>query len=470
MEGPTLLQMAGRLLPLKSIALQKWRGMDVPQRFRLGCEMWSDSGFGTPVVVHSFYILKICLYLWLLLFFLSFSDLHCCGSEEKSGGGVIKWWQGDAEEVPGRGGARPSPLTEERAAWFIDGFQRFVTLSLAFEGLGLGCGSGPLSAHFLPPVTAAWHWFHPGTIKLPWRLDLRDGRHAAFGLSPSSYLGGTERGVGACLFNALHFAFLLRALIAPRASAVGVLLPFCFTLAVLAVSDVALFLASRSEHYLTLTLCTVIAASAHHAASTSSNLADGGGVGFFTSFLAADLVGGGRGDGAAAAAALTGWKVVQLGIWLWAAVSKWGRFFVNVIQVMASNSPLVALVYPASLQKWLRSALYKDLANGDFRPSNAAAGLATFGTCAEIAFPLLLMCGGRLGVAGLVVGGGFHIFILSNVAIGVPQEWSVFICLMSALSAAAYIRPITTHPLHPRAGMCSASQRRASSLAPRWTL
>ena len=422
-KGPSepRLGFLGRLLPLEPFSLKEWQEADLSARFRKGCDMWAASGFGTPVIIHLFYILKIACYLWLLQYFLSFSDLPCPGSEDSSA----------------------------RAVWLVDGFQRFVTLSLAFEGLGLGCGSGPLSAHFLPPFTAAWHWFTPGTIKLPWRFDLRDGQRAGFG-SASSFLGGTTRGVASCAFNVLHFALLVRALVAPRATAVSVLLPVCCTLAVLAVNDATLFLASRSEHYLPLTLCSVVAALSQHRAHGSGSI------------FSADLVGGAGGEeydqqgvpASAALAALTGWRVVQIGIWGWAAVSKWGPFFDNVIQAMASNSPLVALISPARLQQRLRSGLYRDLTAGDFRPSSAATALAKFGTCSEIAFPLLLACGGLAGVAGLVIGVGFHVFILSNVAIGVPQEWNVF-----CIAAACFLFGPTADPfnLTPSGGWAAAA-------------
>ena len=57
----------------------------------------------------------------------------------------------------------------------------------------------------------------------------------------------------------------------------------------------------------------------------------------------------------------------------------------------------------------------------NFRPSVFAIALSTFGTLSEFAFPLLCLLGRRHARVGVFVALGFHIFILSNVAMGVPQ-------------------------------------------------
>ena len=432
------LDFLGRLLPLQSgFSLNAWAASGVEGRFRKGCELWADSGFGTPVVIHLFYVIKIWLYLRLFAFCMTFSNLELPGG---------LYGIDSNDEIP------IEQYEEKRAAYFIDGFQRFVTFNLLFEGLGFGCGSGPLSAHFLPPFTAFWHWLAPGTIKLPWRWDLRDGRRAVV---PQKWylgnIGGHCRTLGDCLFNVIHFSFLVRALIAPRASAVGVLLPVVLTLAVLAFSDATLFLASRSEHYGTVTLCTLVAAATFNIAialaasktgSMDSSLQSYIDMMSSSEFLRtlgnADLLSGSGNascptgfHGEASRFALTSWRLIQVGIWEWAAVSKWGPFFNNVIQVMLSNSPIVALL-PSVLQRSVRASLYKDLKQQDFRPSTTARVLANFGSASEVLFPLLLIWGGDVGALGLIIGLGFHIFILSNVAVGVPQEWNVF-CMSATL-------------------------------------
>lgn len=46
-------------------------------------------------------------------------------------------------------------------------YQKLVVFSLLFEILGLGCGSGPLTARFWPPIGGVLYWLRPNTIRLP---------------------------------------------------------------------------------------------------------------------------------------------------------------------------------------------------------------------------------------------------------------------------------------------------------------
>ena len=71
--------------------------------------------------------------------------------------------------------------------------------------------------------------------------------------------------------------------------------------------------------------------------------------------------------------------------------------------------------------------MYRDFPN-DLRPSQTAKALSYFGTIVEFSFPLLLAGGSggwatRLGLAMMLL---FHFFITSNVPMGVPIEWNVF--------------------------------------------
>ena len=69
------LAFLGRLLPLRQFDLQAWKKLDLEGRIRLGSQMWADSGFGTPVAIHLFYLVKIFLWLQTFCYLLSFSDL-----------------------------------------------------------------------------------------------------------------------------------------------------------------------------------------------------------------------------------------------------------------------------------------------------------------------------------------------------------------------------------------------------------
>ena len=120
-------------------------------------------------------------------------------------------------------------------------------------------------------------------------------------------------------------------------------------------------------------------------------------------------------------AAWTGVKVVQLGIWLWAGVSKWGAHFPFVVQTMLCNS----MTWP-----FTSKALHRRLCRAhptDLRASRLCEALAHGGTLLEAVFPLLLACGGAAGAGYLLEGGAaagraglalavaFHAFIFTQV-------------------------------------------------------
>ena len=113
-----------------------WRNLPFPERGRQACRAWVLQGYGTPVSVYLFYILKIAFYIWGWTLFCSFSP---------SLGGIDtidQWWL--------------EPLA----------FQKAILWSMLFEVFGLGCGSGPLTGRYLPPFGGALYFLRPGTTKL----------------------------------------------------------------------------------------------------------------------------------------------------------------------------------------------------------------------------------------------------------------------------------------------------------------
>jgi hypothetical protein len=244
--------------------------------------------------------------------------------------------------------------------------QKLILWAWAWEQLGLGCGSGPLTGRYVPPVGGALYWLRPGTVRLPW-----------LGRLPG--LKGTRRsGIDVGLY-ALLMLFLARALLAPELTWVEVLPPVVL-LPLLTLRDRVQFLAARGEHYWVTAVC----------------------------FLWAD-------DWIPAAMA------VQLAIWMWAAVSKLTPQFASVISVMTSNSPFTP--WPR-----LRRAMVRAYPT-DLRPSGLARLLAHGGAALEFGFPLLLLWGDggpvtALGLAGMLA---FHLYISSNVPMGVPLEWNVVV-------------------------------------------
>lgn len=98
---------------------------------------WAEVGFGTPVVLHLFYVVKILLYVvtaWLLALTTSGIDGFT---------NVAGWYD--------------EPIV----------FQKVVLFTMLFEVVGLGCGFGPLNNRFFPPLGSALYWLRPSTIRLP---------------------------------------------------------------------------------------------------------------------------------------------------------------------------------------------------------------------------------------------------------------------------------------------------------------
>ncbi|MFZ1862931.1 MAG: DUF3556 domain-containing protein [Polyangiales bacterium] len=314
--------------------VREWQAKPFPERLRMVCQSWALQGYGTPWPIYIVYVLKIVFYVWMWSFFCSFTPgLGHLGSFE---------------------------------SWYFEpiAFQKAVLWSMAFEGLGLGCGSGPLTGRYSPPIGGALYFCRPGTTKVPLFAGL-----PVFG-------GRTRTWLDVGLYTA-HMVFLFRALLAPELS-LGYFLPTVLLLPVLGITDKTIFLASRAEHYYTALICFL----------------------FANDWIA-------------------GSKLVWVAIWMWAATSKLNHHFPSVIAVMQSNSPLTRV---GSLRKLLYCS-YPD----DLRPSGLAKVMAHAGTAVEYGFPvaLLLGHGDAVTTVALTVMLVFHIFITSSIPMGVPIEWNV---------------------------------------------
>jgi hypothetical protein len=314
----------------------EWQRLGWSERMHLACCAWALDGYGAPLALYAGYVLKVLAYVASWIFFCSLSD----GIDGAAG--ITSWM------------------------FTAVAFQKAVLWSLAFEGLGLGCGSGPLTGRYLPPVAAPWHFLMPGTIKLPLIAKL-------------PLLGRSQRGYFDVVLYALHYACLLRALCAPAITP-ELLWPTVVLLPLLGLSDKTIFLAARGEHYFSMLICFC---------------------------FVGDWIGGAM--------------AVQLAIWWWAAISKLNRHFPAVIGVMTSNSPFLGW-------KRLRQAMYRRFPD-DLRPSGLARVMAHGGTAVELSFPLLLVLGrgGTLTIVGLVMMVLFHCYITSHFPMAVPLEWNVMV-------------------------------------------
>lgn len=314
--------------------VRAWAKKPLPERVRMACASWALQGYGTPVAVYAAYLLKLAAYVGVWMFFCAYT--------------------------PGLGD--PATIAE----WWLHpiAFQKAIVWSVLFEVLGLGCGSGPLTGRYYPPVGGFLYFLRPGTTKLPL-------------LRGAPVVGGHTRGALDVLAYAALLVCLVRALVAAELDA-AVLLPVVVLVPLCGLLDRTLFLAARAEHYwvmLVVFACTE--------------------------------------------AWLPGAKLVQAALWLWAGVSKLNHHFPAVVCVMVSNSPVTRFA-------WLRRLMYRAYPD-DLRPSRLATVMAHIGGILEVAVPVVLLAGdgGVVTVIGLVLMVTLHGFILGSVPMGVPIEWNV---------------------------------------------
>lgn len=326
---------------LPDLDLEAWAAQPEPQRVRAMCESWAVQGFGAPLVAYAFYAFKLVVYVCVWILFVG--------------------------RAPGVAG-----FADLGDWWFLPiAFQKAIVWTLLFEVLGLGCGSGPLTGRYVPPVVACTHFARPGTIRLP-----------AFPRRVPFTAGDRRTALDAGLYLAL-VALCLRALLStsPLLDR-GEVVPILAVLAVLGLRDKTVFLAARAEHYAATLVVFAVA-------------------------------------GDDVTVLLAGSMVVQLAIWWGAATSKLNHHFPNVVTIMVSNSPFLRWVP-------LRRAMYRAHPD-DLRPSGLAAALAHGGTAIEFLFPLVLAVSGGRAPTTIALGVMlcFHLFITSCFPMGVPIEWNV---------------------------------------------
>ncbi len=334
---------------LPTFDVDAWRAMPRADRTKALQQHWAVYGFGTPYAIYLLYAVKIGLYiLGGLLFAASTPGIGSLGN-------VSDWWF--------------EPVV----------FQKVIIWTLLFEVLGFGCGFGPLTMRFLPPVGTILYWLRPGTIRQPpWpdrvpgtrgsRRTLVDiGLYVAV-IAAAVYvlLSPADRavtGLGADAFDLIEPARFL---------------PLLIVLPVMGLRDKTIFLAARSEHYWVTAIV------------------------FLFPFV--DLI--------------VAAKLLMVAIWWGAATSKLNRHFPYVVSTMMSNAPLVPRAF--------KRRLWRD-AEFDVRPSIVSRGLAHGGTVIEFSVPLILLFsrGGWVTTIALVVILLFHLQILTAIPMGVPLEWNV---------------------------------------------
>ncbi|MDZ7884912.1 MAG: DUF3556 domain-containing protein [Mycobacterium sp.] len=208
------------------IDFEEWSKGTRAERIVPMARHWAEVGFGTPVVLHLFYVAKILAY-------------------------IVVAWVLVLATTDGLGGFT------EFSSWYNEPilYQKVVFYTMLFEVVGLGCGFGPLNNRFFPPLGSILYWLRPRTIRLPpWpnRIPLTKG---------------DARGpVDVLLYGAL-LVMLVVALfsqgtgpIPELGTEVGVL-PVWQTAAILVLlalaglRDKVIFLAARGEVYGSLAVC-----------------------------------------------------------------------------------------------------------------------------------------------------------------------------------------------------------------------
>jgi hypothetical protein len=321
-----------------------WRTLSRATRLQIVTRHWAEHGFGTPYAVYLLYLLKIGVYVAAPAAIISLTPgLGGLGR-------IGDWWT--------------QPIV----------YQKFVVFTLLFEVLGFGCGSGPLTGRFMPPIGGFLYWLRPNTIRLPAWPD------------KVPLTGGDTRSVVDVALYAVVLIGGVWALFSPGPLIDPVrVLPTIVALVVLGLRDKTIFLAARGEHYW---LKLIV---------------------FFFPF--ADQI--------------AAFKLIMLALWWGAATSKVNHHFPYVVSVMTSNNALLR----SKLFNPVKHLLYLDPVN-DLRPSRLPKLMAHVGgTTAEFLVPgiLVLVAGDqpwRWFLIGFMVI--FHLNILSNLPMGVPLEWNVF--------------------------------------------
>ena len=119
------------------VDFEEWSKGTRSERIRPMARHWAEVGFGTPIALHLFYVLKILVYIVVAAMF----ALATNGIDGLAN--IGQWWT--------------EPIV----------FQKVVLYTMLFEVIGLGCGFGPLNNRFFPPIGSPLYWLRPNTIRLP---------------------------------------------------------------------------------------------------------------------------------------------------------------------------------------------------------------------------------------------------------------------------------------------------------------
>lgn len=188
-----------------SVDYATWHTGTRAEKIKPMARHWAEVGFGTPVILHLFYVAKIAAYIlggWLLV----------------------------------RG-------ADSYTDFIV--FEKIVLYTMLFEVIGLGCGFGPLNNRFWPPMGSPLYWLRPKTIRLPpWPTRVPLTR------------GDTRTPLDVALYAGLLIALVVAMFGAVPAWQLWTVLGF---LAVAGLRDKVIFLAARGEVYGSFTVACLFA-------------------------------------------------------------------------------------------------------------------------------------------------------------------------------------------------------------------
>lgn len=270
-------------------------------------------------------------------------------------------------------------------------YQKAVVWTMMLEALGVAGSWGPLSGHFKPMTGGVLYYARTGTLRNPPWADKVPGT-----------AGFTRTPVDVALYATFILALLvalalpgrndgdLNALVAGNEGLITAapLIVAIVALGLLGLRDKIAFLQARSEQYVPALI-------------------------FFCFFPFVDMI--------------VAAKLLIVMIWCFAAFSKVGRHFANVIPPMVSNTPWLS-------SKHVKRLHYRAFPE-DMRPSERATGLAHgAGTLVEFGAPLVLLFSHNttataIAVVAMIV---FHVFIISTFPLATPLDWNVLYAYLAA--------------------------------------
>ncbi|MGB1242600.1 MAG: DUF3556 domain-containing protein [Chitinophagales bacterium] len=190
---------------------QEWKKLPFAERAKKVCQAWAMQGYGSPISVAIFYVLKIAFYVFMWFWFCSFSTNLGAMSE------VDTWW------------------------FELEALGKFIFWTTLIEVTGLGGASGPLTGRYVPFFGGITYFLQPNTIKIPMFPNV-------------PIIGGDKRTiVEVSLYAALLF-FLVKACIAPVITP-EIVLPIVFLFPICGILDRTVYLAGRADIYYPMILC-----------------------------------------------------------------------------------------------------------------------------------------------------------------------------------------------------------------------